>query len=79
MRAEDFRKQTLEVEGWSVYLSSYCVGGRYVAEVEVDPSGVTIARVTDKTRAIAEELAMEAAARRLNRARRFDFDLTVGG
>ncbi len=79
MRAEDFRKQLLELEGWSVHLSSYRIGGQYLAEVEVESSGVTIARATDQTRITSEERAIEAAVRRLSRTRRLDFDLTVGG
>ena len=79
MRAEDFQKQPLELEGWSVHLTSYRIGSNYLAEVEAESSGVTIARVTDQTRAIAEERAVETAVRRLHRTRRSDFDLTVGG
>ena len=79
MRAEEFRKQSLELEGWNVHLSSFRIGGQYLAEVEVESSGVTIARATDETRAVAEERAVETAIRRLTRTRRLDFDLTVGG
>jgi hypothetical protein len=79
MRAEDFRKQPLELQGWSVHVTSYRIGGQYLAEVEALDSGVTIARATDETRAIAEEHAVQVALRRLNRTRRVDLDLTVGG
>jgi hypothetical protein len=79
MRAEEFRKRSLELEGWSVHLSSFQIGGQYLAEVEVEASGVTIARATDEARVIAEERAVETAVRRLTRPRRLDLDLTVGG
>jgi hypothetical protein len=79
MRAEDFRTQPLELEGWSVRLTSYLIGGQYLAEVEVESSGVTIARATGQTQSVAEAQAIETAVRRLTRTRRLDFDLTVGG
>jgi hypothetical protein len=79
MRAEDFRTQPLELEGWSVRLTSYLIGGQYLAEVEVESSGVTIARAMGQTQSVAESQAIETAVRRLTRTRRLDFDLTVGG
>jgi hypothetical protein len=79
MRAEDFRKQPLELAGWSVHISSYRIGGHYLAEVEALDSGVTIARATGERRDEAEEEAIQAAVKRLNRTRRVDLDLTVGG
>jgi hypothetical protein len=79
MLAEDFQKQPLELAGWNMHLTSYRIGSNYLAEVETESSGVTIARATDRTRAIAEERAVETAVRRLKRTRRSDFDLTVGG
>jgi hypothetical protein len=79
MRAEDFRKQPLELEGWSVHLTSYRIGSQFLAEIEAEASGVTIARATDETRFIAEQQAVETAVRRLTRTRRVDLDLTVGG
>jgi hypothetical protein len=79
MRAEDFCKQSLELAGWSVHITSYRIGGHYLAEVEAIDSGVTIARATGEQRGEAEKEAIEAAVKRLNRTRRVDFDLTVGG
>jgi dsRNA-specific ribonuclease len=79
MRAEEFRKQHLELDGWTVYITSYRIGSQYLAEVEDVSSGVTIARGTDDARSEAEERAIETALRRLNRTRRIDLDLTVGG
>ena len=79
MRAEDFCKQSLELEGWTVNITSYRIGGHYLAEVEAIDSGVTIARATDETRGKAEERAIGKAVERLNRTRRVDLDLTVGG
>jgi hypothetical protein len=79
MRAEDFQKQPLELAGWSVQLTSYRLGTQFLAEIEVQSSGVTIARATNQIRNIAEEQAIEAAIRRLTRKQRLDLDLTVGG
>ena len=79
MRAEDFRKQPLELGGWTVHITSYRIGGQYLAEVEALDSGVTIARATGDAREKAEEEAMQRAVKRLSRTRRVDLDLTVGG
>jgi hypothetical protein len=79
MRAEDWKKRELELEGWPVMVSSYQIGDSYVTEVESTTSGATIARATRKTRAEAELEALETAAKRLLRTRRTDLGLTVGG
>jgi hypothetical protein len=79
MRAEDFRKEPLELEGWSVHVTSYRIAGRYLAEVEALDSGVTIARATGEARVGAEKDAIQKALQRLRGTRRVDLDLTVGG
>jgi hypothetical protein len=79
MRAEDFKKHPLELDGWMVNVTSYRIGGLYVAEVEAISSGATIARATNEARAIAEKQVIETAVKRLGRTRRVDLDLTVGG
>jgi dsRNA-specific ribonuclease len=79
MRADDFQKQPLELEGWAVTVTSYRIGGQYVVEVETISSGVTVARANHESRAIAKEQAIETALRRLARTRRIDLDLMVGG
>jgi hypothetical protein len=79
MWAEEFQKQPLELEGWPVNVTSYRIGGLYLAEVEAISSGVTVARATNEAREIAEEQAIETAVKRLGRTRRVDLDLTVGG
>jgi hypothetical protein len=79
MRAEDFRKQPLELEGWTVHVTSYRIGERYLVEVEALESGATIARATSGARGEAEQEAIQTAIKRLNRTRRVDLDLTVGG
>ena len=79
MRAEDFRKQPLELEGWAVHVTSYRIGGHYLAEVEALDSGVTIARATGEARVTVEEDAIQKALQRLRRTRRVDLDLTGGG
>ena len=62
-----------------VTVTSYRIGGQYVAEVESVSSGVTVARANHETRAFAQQQAVETALRRLARTRRVDLDLTVGG
>lgn len=79
MRAEGFQKQTLELAGWSVQLTSYRIGSQFLAEIEAEESGVAIARATSETRTGAEQSAIETAIRRLTRTRRLDLHLTVGG
>jgi len=79
MRAEHWQQAALDLEGWAVQLSSYAIGGHYLAEVEVISSRVTIARATEASRDGAEKRAIEKAAARLLSTRRVDFGLTVGG
>ena len=79
MQAEDFRKQPLELAGWTMQVSSYRIGGHYLAEVEALDSGVTIARATGEARGETEQEAIQTAVKRLSRTRRVDLDLTVGG
>ena len=79
MRAEHWQSQTLELDGWSVQLTSYFIGGLYLAQVEGLSSGVTIARATEASRDNAENRALAKALTRLRSTRRIDLDLTVGG
>jgi hypothetical protein len=77
MRAENWQRRELEIEGWPVKVTSYEIGDSYITEIEASATGSTIARATGKTSADSWKEASEAASRRLLRTRRMD--LTVGG
>jgi hypothetical protein len=67
----------LEIAGWPVTVSSYTVSGASVTEIALISSGTNIARGVAQTPEAARGAALEAASRRLLRAKHLD--LTVGG
>jgi hypothetical protein len=77
MRAENWEKRELEIEGWPVKVTSYQLGDSYITEIEARASGSTVARAIAKTSADSWKEASEAARRRLLRTRRMN--LTIGG
>ncbi len=77
MRAENWDRRELEIEGWPVKVTSYQIGDSYITEIEASASGSTIARGIAKTSGDSWKQASEAAGRRLLRTRRMD--LTIGG
>ena len=79
MRASNWQKEDLELDGWAVQLRSYAINDQYLAEVEVVSSGVTIARATETIRAEAEQQALGKALQRLQATRQTPSDLMVGG
>jgi hypothetical protein len=79
MRAEDWKKEELDLEGWPVKVTCYRIGDSCVTEIESSSSGATIARTMGKTQEAAKREALETATRRLLRTRRIDPGLTVGG
>jgi hypothetical protein len=79
MRAENWRKEEFELEGWPVRMISYRIGDSWVIEVEVTSSGTKVACTMGKACEAAKTEALETAARRLLRTRRVDPTLTVGG
>jgi hypothetical protein len=77
MRAENWSRRELELEGWPVKVTSYQLGESFVTEIESTDTGATIARGIAKTPEESSQQAFEAASRRLLRTRRFH--LTIGG
>jgi hypothetical protein len=79
MRAENYQTRSIELAGWATRLTSYWLNGTYVAAVEVESAGVTIARALSDRRETSEEQAIEKALARLQSSGRSSSDLTVGG
>jgi hypothetical protein len=77
MRAENWERRELEIEGWPVKVTSYQLGDSYVTEIEASATGSTIARGIAKSSTDSWKEASEAASRRLLRTRRIN--LTIGG
>jgi hypothetical protein len=77
MRAENWTRRELELEGWAVKVTSYQIGESFVTEIESIDTGATIARGIAKTQEESSKEAFETASRRLLRTRRFH--LTIGG
>jgi hypothetical protein len=77
MRAENWAKNEVEIEGWPVTITCYEIGDSCITEIAAAASGASIARGIAETREASREAAMQAAARRLLRTRRIN--LTVGG
>jgi hypothetical protein len=77
MRAENWDRRELEIEGWPVKVTSYRIGESFVTDIESTDTGATIARGIAKTREESSQEAFETASRRVLRTRRFH--LTIGG
>jgi hypothetical protein len=78
MRAENWTRQELELEGWPVTLTSYRIADSYLTEIESTDSGASIARGIAATSEQSRKEAFETAIKRLIRTRRIA-DMTVGG
>ncbi|HEV8481562.1 MAG TPA: hypothetical protein VGR66_12275 [Candidatus Eisenbacteria bacterium] len=72
MRAEDYKTQTDEIEGWKVNVVTYRIGDRCYCQIDNVSPGARIARAEASTREEAEKLARDDAARRLARQRRME-------
>jgi hypothetical protein len=70
MRAEEYREQKLEVEGWPVHLVSYKLGDVYWAQADNVSPGACLARISAPTREQAEAQALEKARKLLSRTRK---------
>jgi hypothetical protein len=70
-------RRKLEIAGWPVTVTSYTVAGASVTEIALISSGTNIARGVAETPEASRGAALEAASRRLLRAKHLD--LTVGG
>jgi hypothetical protein len=71
MKAEQYTRRQLELEGWPIVVETYKAGDVYHTTVSnVDP-GARLARADGSTCEDAETRALERAARYLAQTRRF--------
>lgn len=70
LKAEDYRRRIEELDGWSMRITSYRLGGRYVAIVDNVSPGAEVARAEAESRDEAEHLATEDARSLLASTRR---------
>jgi hypothetical protein len=77
MRAENWKKEELEIEGWPVTITSYTIGKSSITEIATTSSGANVARCVADTPEASREEAFSAATRRLLRTRRLP--TMVGG
>lgn len=71
MRSEGYETRREELADWPVNIVSYKIGDVYHCVIDNLDPGARIARGEGPTRDAAEQQAIEAAARRLGRVRRF--------
>jgi hypothetical protein len=69
MRAEEYREQKMELEGWPVHLVSYKLGGQYYCQADNVSPGACLARISAPTREAAERQAIAKAQKLLSRTR----------
>jgi hypothetical protein len=71
MKPEDYSRREMELAGWPISIETYKLGDVYHCTISnVDP-GARFARADGSTKAEAETLALEKAARYLQQTRRF--------
>ena len=71
MKAEDYSRRQVEVSGWPISVETYRLDTVYHCTIySVDP-GARFARADGPTKADAERIALEKAARYLQQTRRF--------
>jgi hypothetical protein len=71
MNAEEYSQREIELVGWPIRIETYRLGDVYHCTISnVDP-GARFARADGPTRAEAEQIALEKAARYLQQTRRF--------
>lgn len=70
MKAEEFREQRIEVEGWPVNLVSYRIGDAWHAKTDNVLPGALLGRGAAPAREEAERQAIAVAREKLSRTRR---------
>jgi hypothetical protein len=71
MNAEEYSQREIELVGWPIRIETYRLGDVYHCTISnVDP-GARFARADGPTKAEAERIALEKAARYLQQTRRF--------
>jgi hypothetical protein len=72
MKAEDYSERQVDVEGWSVNLTTYKLGEVYHSKADNVSPGASLARTTGATREEAEQKVLERARQLLSRTRRHE-------
>jgi hypothetical protein len=71
MKAEDYSRRRVELNGWAVEIETYRLGDVYHTTVYNADPGARFARADGSTREEAEQRAIEKATRHLAQTRRF--------
>ena len=69
MRAEEYKEQNIELNGWPVHLVSYKIGEKYYCQADNVSPGACLARMSGATREEAEEQAISKARHLLSKTR----------
>ena len=71
MNAEDYTERRDTMDGWSINIVTYRIGGKHYCTIDnVDP-GARFARAEGTTRDEVEQQALEKARKYLGQTRRF--------
>jgi hypothetical protein len=65
MKAENYHKEQMEVEGRMINITTYKIGERYFCHIDNVTPGATIARTEAASLEEARELALQKATTRL--------------
>jgi hypothetical protein len=69
MKPQDYSETMIELAGWSVRLTTYKLGGRYISKADNVSPGANFAKAEGSTKEEAESRVMEIAQRRLGRTK----------
>jgi hypothetical protein len=72
MKPEDYSERRVDVDGWSVNLTTYKLGEVYHSKADNVSPGASLARTTGTTREEAEQKALDRARQLLSRTRRHE-------
>ena len=72
MNASEYAERMLEIEGWSVRLTTYRIGETYYCKADNVSPGAALARCSAEAREDAERQALERARTLLARTRRIE-------
>jgi formylmethanofuran dehydrogenase subunit B len=71
VKAEEYTRRQTELSGWAITIETYRAGDVYHCTIANVEPGARFARADGETREVAEERALEKAARYLAQTRRF--------
>jgi hypothetical protein len=72
MKPEDYSERRVDVDGWSVNLTTYKLGEVYHSKADNVSPGASLARTTGTTREEAEQKALDRARQLLSRTHRHE-------